>query len=323
MPIWYKSSIIPTDKTFLNWIKLEHAASLRLKAETPLPISPSVFVEDEYEVNGDFHHVIYPLLIEDIHKCSGKGGRSARSSTFTFLYGAGYSPWDDYTPILPFKMGRWSGPLLALAVSLTAEFKRTKCQSWLGRFMWTSLKTVSEQSVYWAVGQRMPNPLDFVAAHVLATTFVVFSNWAIGPSRWSLIYRRGLFGLIECGLFKALRRHHVVFFTHRLVMALMKPELFTARHDGWLRRCLATVSQGLYEWGRDEIHHLPISLFTTVLWPDFAQSVYEGLNFRFPKFALPSQLLFALGKSPFQSYKEQTVGNNFDNISAETDTDKE
>jgi len=271
---------IGSESKFLNWIKLEHGESFRLTAETPIAGFSSVFVEDEYDIDDDIPDTCRTLMLRKIHTCSCSAGRTRRSSIFTLFHRVRVSAWDDYLPALPFRMGRWSGPLLALSVGLGADIARRQFQGrgWplVGWLFCTSVKTICEQSVFWSVAARMPNLGDYLFARFFARALLTLNRQMMGPSRWVKVIE--LWGVIGIGMLGNMRRHLLVFYTHRLLMGMIDPSSFTvaASKELW-RSELAFVGQAIYEWGWDEIIHFPISFFATIFWPDFVQNVYNGI----------------------------------------------
>lgn len=218
-------------------------------------------------------------MLSKIYSCKQKVGRTRRSSQFTLFTKTSPSDWDDYQPAFTFSMGRWSGPLLALALGFGADITRSRCQGWgLRWFLWTSLKTICDQAVFWSVAGRMPNPLDFLSARMCARVFQSICRYMIKPGRWSCVSSIGLWGLIEIGMLRTMPRHLVVFYTHRLLMSMLKPTLFTAGGKEWWWSELLFLGKGILEWGVDELIHIPISFLTTIFWPDFALMMYGGIR---------------------------------------------
>lgn len=252
---------------------------MRLMSESPLPVSGSVYVEDEYEIDNDIPDACRMIMPRKVRSCSPKFGRTGRSSMFTLFYRYRSSYWDDYLPILPFRMGRWSGPLLGLAIAFGADLTRSRCQSWgLRWFLSTCLKTTADQAVFWSIAQRMPNLLDFLSARLFARVSLTICNYTIKPSSWSFLKRIGLSSLIEFGMLRTMRSHLVMFYTQRLLMAVVKPTMFTVVGENWWKSELIFLGRVISEWGCDEIARFVLSFLTTVFWPDFALDIYGGCH---------------------------------------------
>lgn len=252
---------------------------MRLTGESPLPVNGSVYVEDEDEIDDDIPDICRMTMLRKVQSCPIKFGRTGRSSMFALFHRSRLSYWDDYWPILPFRMGRWSGPLLGLAVAFGADITRSRSQSWgLRWFLSTCVKTIADQAVFWSVAGRMPNLLDFLLARLFTRTSLGICNYTIKPNCWSFLKRIGLWSLIEFGMLRTMRSHLVMFYTQRLLMATFRPTGFTILGESWWKSELVFLGNVVYEWGCDEIAHVVISFLTTVFWPDFAFSVYEGIR---------------------------------------------
>ena len=230
---------------------------MRLTAKSPLPVNGSVYIEDENKIDDDIPDACRMIMLREAPSCSPKVGRTGRSSMFTLFHRSRSSYWDDYQPVLPCRMGRWSGPLLGLAVAFGADIARSRYQSWgLRWFLSTCLKTIADQAVFWSSARRMPNLLDFLWARLIARISLSICNYTIKPGGWSFLKRIGLWGLIEFGMLRTMRSHLVMFYTQRLLMAMVKPTAFTVVGENWWRSELVFLGKVIYEWGCEEITQL-------------------------------------------------------------------
>jgi len=177
---------------------------------------PSVFVEQQDDVSKIVTPQVRALVSGPIQPSLNVPGRIPRPFHF-WLPSFGATTWED--PIARLVTIQWKilGPVQLGAISLAADFGTSRCQGWLSWGLCTLLKTYFEECMFLASGDRLLELGDFVLGRLCAHAFLYLS----GGGRWNSLRTILVLGLFELTFFAKLRFHEIIFYNHRLLLAMI------------------------------------------------------------------------------------------------------
>jgi hypothetical protein len=113
-------------------------------------------------IADDIPRVVRVLMLNQIHECSGRPGRTGSSfvSEFWFRRARSISSEEDLEPLFPVAFGRWLGLKVVWILSFAADTARFKWGKWgfFGAFWFvyfTCLKSLCERLLFFAaVGKK-------------------------------------------------------------------------------------------------------------------------------------------------------------------------
>jgi hypothetical protein len=222
---WYALRL-PLLTKFLDWVKLEHAGSPRLKEDKRSSTIPNLFVEDQTQIA----HRIPTSARKSAQRpasyqsqSEGTVPRTWQSLLFNIRQARRSSDWEDAEPFLVYDIRKWTAVLLASTVIFICDIGRFIIHGWLLSpilaVIWF-LKFYSEHTLYVEASGESPTLREYVFPHILG--YLIVS----GADKMGWLKGWFIFAIVLL-MIRFLPRHRFAFYTERIFIQLLFPGLYT------------------------------------------------------------------------------------------------
>jgi hypothetical protein len=187
-----------------------------------LPLSPTVFVEEQTTIADRISKTVRGLLLDRIpQRPGGNPGRIKRSLPAVFgLHQSRASQWQDLEPLALSVARKWMLPIFASLVIFAADSARYRWElSGISWILLTCVKSYFEFTMYTFGEGRMPDVRDFWGAAAVVSSFLFVRKLIFGNIGWNCRRNLFLWGFLEVTMFLNMSPPKFLFYSHHLLMA--------------------------------------------------------------------------------------------------------